>query len=70
MATTQQIPSISTELQAALRETLDQLARGVRDPEAAKKACERMDRLREENRQLFGGQNIAVEIIREIRNSR
>jgi hypothetical protein len=53
-----------------LRETLDQFARGVRDPEMAKKARERMDRLREENRRLFGEQKIAVKIIRNIRDSR
>jgi hypothetical protein len=30
-------------------------------------ACERMDRLREENRRLFGEQNIAVELVRQTR---
>jgi hypothetical protein len=31
-------------------------------------ACERRDRLREENRRLFGEQNIAVELIRQARD--
>jgi hypothetical protein len=30
--------------------------------------CERMDRLREENRRLFGEQNLAVELIRQTRD--
>jgi hypothetical protein len=32
-----------------------------------KAACERMDRMREQNRKLFGDQNIAVDLIREAR---
>jgi len=31
-------------------------------------ACDRMDRMRENNRQLIGEQNIAVELIRETRD--
>jgi hypothetical protein len=52
-----------SELQAAA----ERAAAGVRDPEAMRKACERMDRMREENRKLFGIQNIAVELIRDAR---
>ena len=54
------------ELQAAL----DRLSRGIRDPEAARKSRERMDRVREENRKRLGVQNIAVDLIRESRDSR
>lgn len=61
---------IPAEFKAELQQALDFLAKGIRDPEAAKKACERMDRMREENRRLFGEQNSAVEIIREMRDSR
>ena len=43
---------IPTELMAELREAADKLTRGERDPEAAKKAAQRMDRMREENRKL------------------
>jgi hypothetical protein len=35
-----------------------------------RKACERMDRMREENRKLFGEQSIGVDLIREMRDSR
>ena len=61
---------ISAELMAELQETAAKLARGDRDPEAAKVAAQRMDRMREENRRLFGVQNIGVEIIRQMRDSR
>jgi len=70
MKTTENIVGILGELKSDLREALDMLARGIRDPEATKKACERMDRMREENRKLFGEQSIAVKIIRDMRNGR
>lgn len=70
METTEEFVSISAELKAELRQALDLLAKGVRDPEAAHNAAERMDRMREENRQLFGEHNIAVEIVRQMRDSR
>ena len=57
-------PNARTELQAAL----DDLARGIRDAEKTRMACERMDRIREENRKLFGEQNVAVELIRATRD--
>ena len=59
---------IPEEVKAQLRQTLDDLARGVRSPDAMKAACERMDRRREENRKLLGEQNIAVDLIRETRD--
>ena len=60
---------IPDQLKAELRDALEKLAEGTRDPEAAKKACDRMDKLREENRRQFGEQDIAVEIIRQMRDS-
>ena len=51
-----------------IKEALDNLCRGIRDPVAAKKSRERMDRLREENRRFFGEQNSAVALIRETRD--
>lgn len=56
------------QLKAQLRETLDDLVKGIRRPDKMQAACERMDRMREENRRLFGEQNIAVELIRESRD--
>jgi hypothetical protein len=57
-------PDLATEI----REALDDLAKGIRRPEKMQAACDRMDRLREENRRLFGEQNIAVELIRQTRD--
>ena len=61
---------ISAELMAELQEAADKLAKGERDPEAAKQAAQRMDRMREENRRLFGVQDIGHDIIRQMRDSR
>ena len=70
MKAIQENTCISAELMVELQEAADKLARGERDPEAAKQAAQRMDRLREENRKLFGVQNIGVDIIRQMRDSR
>lgn len=68
MNTTNATTGISPDLAAELREMLADLAKGIRRPEKIQAACERMDRLREENRQLFGEQNIAVELVRQTRD--
>ena len=67
MNTTETIPGIPAEVKAQLQQTLDDLVKGVRRPDKMKAACERMDRMREENRKLFGEQNVAVDLIRETR---
>jgi hypothetical protein len=67
MSTTEPITGIPEEIKAQLRQTLDDLVKGVRRPDKMKAACERMDRMPEENRKLFGEQNIAVGLIRETR---
>lgn len=68
METATAIPAIPDAVKAELWEALDDLAKGFRRPEKMKAACERMDRMREENRRLFGEQNIAIELIRETRD--
>jgi hypothetical protein len=68
MNTTETIPGILPSLAAEFQEALDDLAKGIRRPEKMQAACERMDRLREENRRLVGEQNIAVELIRQTRD--
>jgi hypothetical protein len=62
--------TISVEMMAELQQAADNAAKGIRDPEAARKACERMDRMREANRKRFGEQDIGVDIIREMRDGR
>ena len=68
MNETQTIPGIPHEIKAELRQTLDDLVKGVRRRDKMKATCERMDRMREENRKLFGEQSFAVGLIREARD--
>jgi len=68
MNSTETTSGLPEEIKAQLRQTLDDLIKGVRRPDKIKAACERMDRMREQNRKLFGEQNIAVDLIREARN--
>ena len=56
-------PEIRAEIEAAVRRAMS----GVRDPEAMRRACERMDRIRDEIRQKHGILNIGVPAIRELR---
>jgi hypothetical protein len=62
------IPAIPPDIAAEFQEAVEDLAKGVRRPEKMQAACDRMDRIREENRRLFGEQNIAVELIRQARD--
>jgi hypothetical protein len=59
---------IPDDVKAELQEALDNIAKGVRDPEKMKAACAEMDCMREENRRLFGETNIAVELVRRTRD--
>ena len=68
MNTAETIPGIPEEVKAELRQTLDDLVKGIRRPDKRKAACQRMDRMREDNRRLFGEQHIAVDLIREARD--
>jgi len=68
MNRTESFAGIPEEVKVQLRQTLDDLVKGVRHPDKMKAACQRMDRMREENRKLFGEQNIAVSLIRETRD--
>lgn len=58
---------IPADLKAELETLLANPAGGIRDPEKAREARARMDRIREENRRLFGESDIAVELIRQTR---
>ena len=68
MNTSETTLSVPPNLGAEFQEALDDLAKGIRRPEKMQAACERMDRLREENRRLFGEQNLAVELVRQARD--
>ena len=54
---------------ADLKDAVENASKGIRDPEEMRQACERMDKMREENRRLFGEQDIGVSIIREARRT-
>ena len=56
-------PDVRAELEEAIRVAMS----GVRDPEAMRLACERMDRMREEIRRKHGILDIGVPAIRELR---
>jgi hypothetical protein len=68
MATIEQPTATPDEDLVALREAIDRAVRGVRDPEAARKACAEMDRAREEMRREYGDRNLAVDLIRQSRD--
>jgi hypothetical protein len=60
-------PTALTEWQAAIAQAY--LPMSQRDPELVRKACERMDRMREELRARIGTVEVAVELVRDARDS-
>jgi hypothetical protein len=60
--------SIETSIMAERQAAADRASKGIRDPEAMRRACERMDRSREEVRKRVGTLTIAVDLIRETRD--
>jgi CHASE3 domain sensor protein len=59
---------IPAELLACMREAAIKAMSSDRDREAMKKACERMDRMREEIQKKHGILDIGVPAIRELRD--
>ena len=62
------IETIPADMMAELRAATERAARGVHDPEIMRRACERMDQMREELRQRTGDLDVAVDLIREGRD--
>jgi hypothetical protein len=60
--------TIPPELIAELQVAADRASKGVRDPEAMRKACEEMDGIREEIRREHGILDIGIPAIRALRN--
>jgi hypothetical protein len=58
---------IPPDVMAELQQAAERAAAGVRDPEAMRRASERMDRLREEIRRRHGVLDIGVPAIRDLR---
>ena len=68
MATVEKPPTIPPEIMAELRQSAENAAKGIRDPEKMRLACERMDRTREQIRQRIGIVDFAVPTIRALRD--
>jgi hypothetical protein len=68
MATIDKPPAIPSEIMAELRGAAEDAAKGIRDPERMRLACERMDRMREETYRKHGLLDIGVPSIRELRD--
>jgi len=60
--------TIPADLMAELWAATERAARGVNDPTVMRRACERMDRMREELRQRVGDLDVAPDLIREGRD--
>ena len=56
------------EAKRELEATIAKLMRGERDPEATRRSCERMDRMREDIYKRVGTVDVAVDFIRELRD--
>jgi hypothetical protein len=61
-ATAEKPPAIPTEDLAELEKTIQNLIRGVRDPDAMDRAAKEMDEASEEVRQRLGALDIAAEL--------
>jgi hypothetical protein len=59
----------SADIMARMQEAAERAAKGSRDPEDMRKACENMDRVSEEVRRRNGVLDIGVRAIRELRDS-
>ena len=68
VATVEKSPSVPPEIMAELQEAADVASRGIRDPEVMRKACEEMDRIREEIRREHGILDIGLPAIRGLRD--
>jgi len=60
--------TIPDEIMAGLERAAERAALNVRDPAIRKRACDRMDRTREQLRAKYGEMNVAIDLIREIRD--
>jgi hypothetical protein len=70
MAIAERPAAISQEDLDALQEGIDRIVQGIRDPNAARRACKEMDQAREEMRRDFGERDLTVDLIRESRDER
>ena len=69
MKTIEAPPAIPSEVLASLQEAAERASKGVRDPEAMRLACERMDRMREETFRNHGLLDIGGPAVRQLRDA-
>jgi len=68
MATVQRPSAIPPEVMAELQKAADDAAKGIRDPEKMRGACEEMDRRREQIFRRIGSVDFAAPTIRALRD--
>jgi hypothetical protein len=69
MKTIDQLPGIDPDLKARMQEACDRIAKGIYPTtEERLKSAANIDRMREENAERFGIQNVAVDAVREWRD--
>jgi hypothetical protein len=61
--------TIPPDLMADMQQAAERAAQGIRDPEAMRRACERMDRISEQIRKEHGVLDIGTRAIRELREA-
>jgi hypothetical protein len=70
MTTIDQTPGMDPDLKARMQEACDRVSKGIPiSREERKAAAARIDRMREENAERFGIQNVAVDLVRQSRDS-
>jgi hypothetical protein len=69
MTTDTRISETPANLMAELHRAMEEALKGRPDPDAMLEACEEQDRTREEQRRLSGELNVAVDLIREVRDN-
>ena len=71
MTTIEQVPGMGPQAKAELQEACERLAVGIQtSPEEKREAIANLNKMREEIRKRIGVQNIAVDLVRQSRNSR
>ena len=60
---------IPAEIIARMQQAAEKAAKGIRDPEEMRNACAAMDRMREELRRRVGIVDLAVELVRDVRDA-
>ena len=70
MQTTDEITGMDPKLKAAMQEACDRIAKGIPfTRQERERAAAEIARIREENKKLFGVQNVVVDAIHESRQS-